>query len=100
MSFRRARPDGGIRADKTIEVQRRAVASNLFPLWEYERQTGKLRFTHPVDNPQSMETYISMVGKFRHLNKDEIAHLQKTAEERVRILKAIEASGAELLKAV
>jgi phenylglyoxylate dehydrogenase beta subunit len=86
--------------DKTIEVQRRAVATNFFPLWEYERQTGKLRFTHPVDNPQPMETYISMVGKFRHLNKNEIAHLEKTADERVRILKAIEASGAELLKAV
>ena len=83
--------------DKTIEVQRRAVATNTFPLWEYERATGKLRFTHPVDNPEPIENYISMIGKFRHLNKDEIAHLKRTADKRVRILKAIEASGVEIL---
>jgi phenylglyoxylate dehydrogenase beta subunit len=86
--------------DKTIEVQRLAVASNTFPLWEYERKTGKLRFTHSVDNPQPIGSYIAMLGKFRHLSKDEIAHLQKTADDRVRILKAIEASGVETLKAV
>jgi phenylglyoxylate dehydrogenase beta subunit len=86
--------------DKSIEVQRRAVASNTFPLWEYERKTGKLRFTHPVDNPEPIGSYIAMLGKFRHLTKDEIAHLQKTADDRVRMLKAIEASGVETLKAV
>ncbi len=53
-----------------------------------------------MDNPQPIESYIAMLGKFRHLNKDEIAHLQKTADDRVRILKAIEASGVEPLKAV
>jgi phenylglyoxylate dehydrogenase beta subunit len=86
--------------DKTIEVQRRAVASNSFPLWEYERQTGKLRFTHPVDNPEPIGSYIAMLGKFRHLSKDEIAHLQKTADDRIRMLKAIEASDVETLKTV
>jgi phenylglyoxylate dehydrogenase beta subunit len=81
--------------DKTLEVQRRAVETNVFPLWEYEKQTGKLRFTHSVEEPEPIENYIGMLGKFRHLGKEEVARLKKAADDRVRILKAIEQSGTE-----
>lgn len=75
--------------DKSIEVQRKAVATNMFPLWEYERTTGELHFTHPVDNPLPLEEYLSMLGKFRHLEDDQIQHLKETVATRVEILKAI-----------
>lgn len=79
--------------DKTMEVQRQAVATNIFPLWEYEKTTGKLAFTHPVDNPAPLENYLSMLGKFRHLSKEQIEHLKNTAAMRVNILKAMSEQG-------
>ena len=78
--------------DQTIEVQRRAVNCNFFPLWEYEKSTGEMRFTNPelVANPTgTLQDYLKMVGKFRHLSKEQIAHLQKTLDTRVKLLKSI-----------
>lgn len=73
----------------TIEVQRKAVSTNMFPLWEYEYQTGELCFTHPVDDPLPLENYLSLIGKFRHLDKEQIQHLKETAALRIGILKGI-----------
>lgn len=85
--------------DQSIEVQRKAIATNNFPLWEYEKATGKLRFTHPIDNPEPLENYLKLLGKFRHLDKDQIAQLKRAADQRIKILKAIEASGLEQYQA-
>ena len=81
--------------DQTLEVQRKAVATNFFPLWEFDRKDGKLRFTHPIDNPEPLENYIKLLGKFRHLGKEEIDVLRKTAAERLRILKAFQTATEE-----
>ena len=56
-----------------IAVQRLAVEANVFPLWQYDNRTGRLEFTHPVDHPIPVERYLSTMGRFRHLNSDEIA---------------------------
>jgi phenylglyoxylate dehydrogenase beta subunit len=74
---------------KTMAVQRMAVAANMFPLWECENQTGRIRFTVPVDQPVPVERYLSMLGKYRHLNDAEIAHVQRTADERIALLGAL-----------
>jgi phenylglyoxylate dehydrogenase beta subunit len=74
---------------KTMAVQRMAVAANVFPLWEYENPTGHIRFTEPVDHPVPVERYLSMLGKFRHLNREEIAHVQRIADERIAVLGAL-----------
>jgi hypothetical protein len=42
-----------------------------------------------VDDPQPLENYLSLVGKFRHLDEDQIAHLKETAATRVELLKGI-----------
>jgi phenylglyoxylate dehydrogenase beta subunit len=73
----------------TIEVQRMAVETNYFPLWEYENEKGRIRFTHKTDDGTPVERYLSMLGKFRHLNAGEIAHIQKTTDERIRLLKSL-----------
>ena len=73
----------------TLEVQRLAVAANVFPLWEYDNRTGRLEFTHPVDHPIPVERYLSTMGKFRHLNSEEIAHIQRVSDERVALLQAL-----------
>lgn len=73
----------------TIEVSRKAVETNMFPLWEFDYQTGELSFDYPVDNPLPLEEYLSLVGKFSHLDKNQIEHLKGTAALRIEILKGI-----------
>jgi len=75
--------------DKLIEVGRKGVETNMFPLWEFDYQTGELSFDYPVDNPLPLEEYLSLVGKFRHLDKNQIEHLEETAALRIEILKGI-----------
>ena len=81
-----------------MEVQRQAVATNSFPLWEYEREKGRFAFTHPVDNPTPMEDYLNMLGKFRHLSEEQIDHHRKTVATRINLLKAIAEEGIKPLK--
>ncbi len=76
-------------SSKTIEVQRMAVETNTFPLWEYEDRIGKIRFTHKVENPIPVERYLKMLGKFRHLNKNEIDYIQKMTNKRIELLQSL-----------
>jgi phenylglyoxylate dehydrogenase beta subunit len=73
----------------TIEVQRMAVETNYFPLWEFEKEKKKIRFTHLPEHPLPIERYLSMVGKFRHLNDEEVAHLQRSTDDRMELLKSL-----------
>jgi pyruvate/2-oxoacid:ferredoxin oxidoreductase beta subunit len=73
----------------TIEVQRMAVETNYFPLWEFEKDKKKIRFTHATEHPFPIERYLSMVGKFRHLNDGEVAHIQKSTDDRMELLKSL-----------
>jgi phenylglyoxylate dehydrogenase beta subunit len=75
--------------DMNIAVQRKAVETNYFPLWEYERSKDKLVFTYPVDEPKPLESYLSVIGKFRHLSKDQINQLREQAIKRMSVLQRI-----------
>ncbi|MGC8493771.1 MAG: NADH-dependent phenylglyoxylate dehydrogenase subunit beta [Syntrophobacteraceae bacterium] len=75
-----------------IEIGRRAVKSNMIPLWEYEPAQG-LRFTHPVDNPLPVSDYLGLIGKYRHLSAQQIEHIQNTAEAGIRMLKNFSGKG-------
>ena len=72
--------------DRLIEVARKAVETNMVPLWEFENKVGRICFTHPVDNPLPVQDYLSMIGKYRHLDEGQIAHIQEKTEERIEIL--------------
>ena len=78
---------------KLIEAARKAVDTNMVPLWEYEAKEGRIRFTHSLDNPLPVNTYLSMIGKYRHLNEEEIAYIQKKTDEGVERLKKFTAGG-------
>ncbi|MBL7176782.1 MAG: phenylglyoxylate dehydrogenase [Desulfobacteraceae bacterium] len=73
---------------KLIEVARKAVETNTVPLWEYEYKLGKIHFTHPVDNPLPVDEYLSLIGKYKHLDDDQIEHIQKQIYKQIEILKA------------
>ena len=70
-----------------IEVARKAVQTNMVPLWEYEKDDGRIRLTHTVDDPLPVQAYLSLIGKYRHLDDAQIAHIQKRTDEAVERLK-------------
>jgi phenylglyoxylate dehydrogenase beta subunit len=71
--------------EKTIEVSRLAVETNFFPLWEYER--GKFRFTHSIEDPKPVEEYTRQIGKYSHLDRDQLKKFKRMVEERLAFLK-------------
>ena len=72
---------------KLIEVSRKGVETNIVPLWEYNKDDGKLRFTHSIDNPLPVQEYLKLVGKFRHMDPEQIAHVQGHVDKTIRTLK-------------
>jgi phenylglyoxylate dehydrogenase beta subunit len=72
---------------KLIEVARKAVETNTVPLWEYEYKEGRIRFTHPVDNPLPVQAYLSLIGKYKHLDDKQIAFIQEQTNRKIGVLK-------------
>jgi pyruvate/2-oxoacid:ferredoxin oxidoreductase beta subunit len=82
-----------------IEVSRKAVQTNMVPLWEYVNHEGRLRFTYPVDSPLPVKDYLSLVGKYRHLSEEQIAHIQETVNNQMKILRSFTGEGPEMTAA-
>jgi len=78
---------------KLIEVGRKAVETNMVPLWEYEAEAGCIHFTHPVEGPLPVKAYLSLVGKYHHLNDEEVAYIQRKTDERIETLKKFTEKG-------
>lgn len=70
----------------TTEVCRRQVETNFVTLWEFERGKG-LRFTRPVDRPRPLEDYIRIIGKYKHLDAEQVAHIQGWVNKKVSFLR-------------
>lgn len=64
----------GFAPENTIEVCRRAVKTNYFPLWEAEN--GKIRMTKTVKKPKPVSTYTELIKKFAHLSQEDLQILQ------------------------
>ncbi len=77
-----------------IEVARKAVQTNMVPLWEFAAAEGEIRFTHPVDNPLPVEAFLSLIGKYRHLSEEQVTHIEQTIERRLQIIKSFQKPAA------
>ena len=66
--------------DQNMEVARKAVETNFVMLWEFKPDDG-LHFTDPVDAPLPVTEYLKAMGRFRHLDEEQIRHLQAKVEE-------------------
>lgn len=75
--------------NQLIEVGRKAVQTNLVPLWEYDNRDQAIQFTHPVDSPLPVSACLSLIGKFRHIDQEQVAHIQERANEGVAMLKRL-----------
>ncbi len=73
-------------AGQTIDVCRLMVESNFVTLWEYTPEGG-LAFTHPIDKPKPLESYLKAIGKYRHLANEQVDRIKKLLEDRLALLK-------------
>lgn len=77
-----------IPSDKVIDACRKSVESNFINLWEYTREGG-LRFTRSPDRPIPVSDYLKAIGKYRHLDEAQIAHIQGRIDDQVATLKRL-----------
>jgi len=72
----------------TTQVCRMQVHANFIALWECD-PGGGLRFTHPVERPEPVANYLKLIGKYRHLSDAEIAHIQRTVDDKIAFLRKL-----------
>ncbi|MCF8090971.1 MAG: pyruvate synthase subunit PorB [Desulfotignum sp.] len=77
----------------TIEICRRAVKTNYFPLWEAEN--GRIRMTKTVKKPKSVGTYTELMKKFNHMTEDDIKILQDDVDYEYCLLGGLSVLEAE-----
>ncbi len=73
-------------SSQVMEACRRAVASNFVTLWEYTREDG-LSFTYSPDRPIPVRDYVSMLGKYRHLDEGQLEHIQARVDDQMALLR-------------
>ena len=69
-------------AAETIAVCRKMVECNFVTLWEYRPEDG-LRFTYPVENPAPVEDYLKIIGKYRHLDQQQIDKIKRLVGDKL-----------------
>ena len=76
-----------IPVDSSIQVCRAAVRTNFFPLWE--SVDGEYKITQKVSKPKPIQEMTKLIGKYKHLNEEDLAHLQGQVDKRLRVLKRL-----------
>ena len=72
----------------TTEVCRMQVRTNFIALWEYDPANG-LHFTHPVERPEPVKNYLKLIGKYKHLSEEQVAHIQRTVDDKIGYLRQL-----------
>lgn len=75
-------------SQNNIEVARKAVETGFVALWEYTPQDG-LRFTRPMHELLPVGTYLEAVGKYCHLDAQQVAHIQQHIEKDLAFLREL-----------
>lgn len=71
-----------------ISIARKAVKSNMFPLWEMT--DGKLTINDKNPKPITVAEFVKGIGKFKELSPETIGEIQGMADRRWNLLKCIE----------
>jgi phenylglyoxylate dehydrogenase beta subunit len=72
-------------SQQNIEVARKAVETNFVVLWEFGRESG-VRLTRAIDHPLPVAEYVKMMGKYRHLSGEQLAHIQRTVDDQAAFI--------------
>ncbi|MCP4021771.1 MAG: pyruvate synthase subunit PorB [Desulfobacteraceae bacterium] len=83
----------GAAPDNTIEICRRAVKTNYFPLWEAEN--GKIRMTKTIKKPKPVKTYTELMKKFKFMDEEDHKILQDDVDYEYCILGGLSVLEAE-----
>ena len=67
-----------IPSEKSISIARLAVQCNMFPLYEVE---NGMDYALNYQGNEVVDAYLKAQGRFRHLNEDEIRHIQAMVDE-------------------
>ena len=59
-------------------------------LWEFNPRDG-LRLTHPVDKARPIDEYLEVLGKYRHLDPDQVAHIERSLANNLARIKGFAA---------
>lgn len=70
--------------EKAIAVARKAVQSNLFPLWEMDAEGYRLNFVNKA--PISITEMVKDIGKFKSLTEEDIASIKEMVDKRYDLL--------------
>ncbi|MFH1951573.1 MAG: thiamine pyrophosphate-dependent enzyme [Pseudomonadota bacterium] len=65
-----------------IKISRLAVETNYFPLWEAE--DGQVKMTVPVSNPNPIQEFTKLQGRFAHFDKAMVDELQTLVDKRYK----------------
>ena len=84
-------------SDQNIEVARKAVESGFVHLWEFDPRNG-LRMTPEIDNPVPIAEYLKVLGKYRHLSAEQVAHIERSAAKNSKFVRSL-AAGASAARA-
>jgi len=74
-------------ADKTIEVARKAVRTNFFPLFEVEN--GEFKINVKVNNPESVSSFLKLQKKFQNIDEEIVDEIQKNINKKYNTLLAL-----------
>ena len=75
------------RPEQGIDVARRAVQSNMFPLWECVK--GEFKQSYVNKASIGIADFVKGIGKFRALTGDELSALQRSADERYAVIERL-----------
>ena len=70
--------------EKAIEVARKAVQCNVFPLWHMDESGYHL---NESKKPITVAEFVKGIGKFKNLQADQIERIQQAADARYALLK-------------
>ncbi len=76
----------GFKPSESIAVARRAVASNMFPLWECERGRWYMSENR---SPITMAQFVEGIGKFSRLDAAALEELQEAASARYELIRRL-----------
>lgn len=83
----------GAQPDDTIEICRRAVKSNYFPLWE--AINGRIRMTKTVKKPKPVSNYTELMKRFAHMTPEDHQVLQEDVDYEYCLLGGLSVLEAE-----
>jgi phenylglyoxylate dehydrogenase beta subunit len=73
---------------ENIEVARKAVETNFVMLWEFTPKDG-LQLSRPLDQPAPLSEYLEVLGKYRHLEPEQVTHIETALQRNVDFIKGL-----------